>query len=61
MKKILARLTILLTLLAGTALVAQQQLLPPSSSCCANICGSDKACYRACTHDPGGPCSRRPR
>lgn len=57
MKKKLVQLTLLLSLLGGTTYFAQQQPLLPSGSCCARICGDDKECYRACTHDPGGPCS----
>lgn len=60
MKKKLISLTLVLSALGGTAYFAQQQPQSPSA-CCANLCGDDKVCYKACMHDPGGPCSSSAR
>lgn len=55
MKKKLVLLATLVTLLAATI---YGSVPGPGADCCSTYCGEDKACYHACTHDPGGPCPR---
>ena len=61
MKRRLAFLTLLLLLLAAVAYPIGANRSASARDCCAVACegltgDALKACIRACTHEPGGPC-----